>query len=311
MSPFPSLLAFLHCTLERPQRVNGNSCQTASFCSHNKAPENIAAGSRKLGAGCWEAPAPAAPDPAATLEGLGAQQALLQHWGDWDVLVEEPGPVSAPGSLGTRGPGLHSSAREMDASISLVARIPAQPPALPGKERGLLVLHPPLRAKKRQQRIGTRKSSSALATSCSRCAGQGFSGDQVRRQLREAKQAGAELCLHGNPQQPLVRPGAAGPEQGSESPRDTPLGHRQIWAPSSLQSQRPYSSHSTALNPLPSSSLRTPEQPPPPPPPEHPLHGAPAPAPLLPHSHPGCASSSAGFRIKRLSAGARTWLPGC
>ena len=135
----------------------------------------------------WLSPAPQPP-----LWGLGAQQALLQHRGAWEALADEPGPVPAPGSPGTPGPGLPSSAREMDASISLIARVPAQPPALhshEGKERVLPSLHPPprggLRANKRQQRNHARRAAqvslhpTALAL---RCAGQGFSQEQVSRQ---------------------------------------------------------------------------------------------------------------------------------
>lgn len=48
-APFPLCWHFLCCTLERPQRVNGNSCQTASFCSHNKAPGNPSAGRGEQG----------------------------------------------------------------------------------------------------------------------------------------------------------------------------------------------------------------------------------------------------------------------
>lgn len=53
-APFPLCWHFFCCTLERPQRVNGNSCQTASFCSHNKAPGNIRAGGGEQGA--WLCP---------------------------------------------------------------------------------------------------------------------------------------------------------------------------------------------------------------------------------------------------------------
>ena len=112
---------------------------------------------------------------------LGAWQALPWHRGAWEVLTEEPGPVSAPGSPRTPGPGLVSSATEMDASISLAAHVPCPG----GRGRSGCCSHSIL--------LPAEVSPHPAAP---RCAGQGFSQDHVRRQPREAKQTDAEARLH-------------------------------------------------------------------------------------------------------------------
>lgn len=111
--------------------------------------------------------------------------------------------MSTPGSPRTLGPGLLSSAREMDTSINLTIHVPAQPPALPshqGKERVLLSLHPPpcggLRANKKQRRNHTRKSSLGLTTSHCSCSPLHQTGVFL---------GSGEQTAHGRQSKPMLR----------------------------------------------------------------------------------------------------------